>query len=420
MSSRDFFSFTSPQKTIAGYSALEQLPVLLESLGLSRPLLITDRGVRNAGLVELTASVMKSKTGISFAAEFDEVPTDSDIETIREIAPLYHSCSCDCIIAVGGGSVIDTAKGVNLLVSGEADDLHAFLGADIISGQLKPLIAVPTTSGTGSEATIVAVIKDTKRKRKLAFTSSSLVPTAAVLDPRMTLTLPGHITAATGMDALTHAMEAYIGLAKNPYSDSCSLRAVELIAQYLPGVMKEPHDREARLQMSIASHLAGIAFSNSMVTMVHTIGHCIGAVCKIPHGVCMSILLPYGLAYNMHRSNTQIGELLLPLAGPELYRATAPENRAEQVLASLREFQLSIHELSGKAHPLRFRDILGEDGSPLMTPEHIPVIAREAAGDPAQFYNPEEISENEISHVISAAYWGFNLDRDLVKKGHQG
>ena len=237
------------------------------------------------------------------------------VQTVTRIADRYRETHCDAIIAVGGGSVLDTAKGVNILVSEGSNDLIKFSGAGALKRPLKPLIAVPTTSGTGSEVTLVAVIADHEKQLKMLFTSNFLLPDVALLDSRMTMTLPPAITAATGMDAITHAIEAYTCLAKNPLSDSHAVRAIELISRNLLNVVKNPDDKEGRLSLAIGANLAGIAFSNSMVGMVHTLGHSVGAVCGAPHGSCMAVLLPYGLEYNRHKNGSFTAELLFPLAG---------------------------------------------------------------------------------------------------------
>ena len=417
--SRAYYRFTNPLLTVAGHDALEELPGLLRSLGMVRPLIITDPGVKRAGIADLVKAVLDPCEDISGDMWFDQVPPDSDTSVVHTVAGLYREHSCSGLLAVGGGSVIDTAKGVRILVSLGGDDLSAYQGAEAISSQLVPMAAIPTTSGTGSEATLVAVIKDTKSKRKLAFTSPSLIPSAAVLDPRMTQSLPPLLTASTGMDALSHAVEAYLGLGRNPVSDSYALRAIELIASALPRVIAQPDDPELRLQMSIASHMAGSAFSNSMVGIVHTLGHCVGARCGIPHGVCMSILLPYGMTYNLPRCSDRLSTLLHVLSGKSQYLETAEHKRSEQAIAAVRQFAATLHELTEGAHPLRFRDITDPKGTPLMKPQHIPVIAQDALGDPSHIYNPEEVSYDELCAVLRAAYWGYSLDMDLVKSGHQ-
>ncbi len=416
---RNFYRFTSPLLTVAGHDALEELPGLLRSLDMLHPLILTDPGVRRAGLMDMVSAILKSQEDIIGDTWFDQIPPDSDTDIIAQAAQVYREKGCTGLLAVGGGSVIDTTKGVRILVSLGGEHLRDYQGADTISSQLVPMAAVPTTSGTGSEATLVAVIKDARNKRKLAFTSPSLIPSAAILDSRMTLTLPPAITAATGMDALAHAVEAYTGLGRNPISDSYALKAIELIVSTLPEVIEHPDNQEARLQMAVASHLAGSAFSNSMVGIVHTLGHCVGARCGIPHGICMSILLPYGMTYNLHRCRERFGKLLQVLSGKSVYLETSEDKRPEGAVAAVKALASRLHMLTDGAHPLRLRDILDRSGHPIMKPQHIPVIASDALGDPSHLYNPEEVSLDELISVLRAAYWGYPLDKDLVKLGHQ-
>ena len=246
------------------------------------------------------------------------MPPDSDFRVVNRLARVYREKGCDSIIAVGGGSVMDTAKGINIVVSEKADDLMMFSGANVLKRALKPLIAIPTTAGTRSEVTLVAVIKDHEKTSEDGFRQYFLLPDVSIVDSRMTMSLPPAITAATGMDALSHAVEAYTCLAKNPLSDAHALAAINLIGENLIKVTKNPDDRNGRLAMASAATLAGIAFSNSMVGMVHTLGHSVGSVCGVPHGAGMAILLPYGLEYNTHKISHSLAELLLPLAGAEV------------------------------------------------------------------------------------------------------
>ncbi|MCF7944010.1 MAG: iron-containing alcohol dehydrogenase [Spirochaetia bacterium] len=415
----DFFHYTHGVKTVAGMNALDELPQLMELLGVRKPLVITDTGVVKAGLLDILRSRIASESADDSLVIASQVPPDSDVTVVSEIGSLFRSSQCDGIIALGGGSVIDTAKGVNILVSNDGNDLTAFSGAGKLKRPLEPLIVIPTTSGTGSEATQAAVIRDPKSKRKLLFTSEYILPDAAVLDPRMTLSLPLSMTAYTAMDALSHAVEAYTGLAKNPLSDTSALRAIELISKNLPAALKDPESTEARLQLAIASNLAGTAFSNSMVGIVHTIGHSVGAVCGVPHGICMSILLPYGMAYNSHKTEKWLQELLLPLAGPANYHNTREEDRAEAAITAVNKLNRKLNTLSEGKHPLRFRDVYTREGKLAVRPEHLPVIAMEASGDGSQFYNQEEITEEDILFVLHAAYWGYPLDRKRIQKGHQ-
>ncbi|MEN6522531.1 MAG: iron-containing alcohol dehydrogenase, partial [Anaerolineaceae bacterium] len=300
-----YYEFFSPVKIISGHKALENLPYELDQMGAHKPILITDQGVTKAGLVQKVVDTFADSEAV-IGAIFDQVPQDSSSKVVNEIAGIYRQAGCDSIVAVGGGSVIDTAKGVNIVITERTDDLMKYSGAEMLKKQMQPFIVIPTTAGTGSEVTCVAVISDPDRHLKMSFTSNFLYPRAAILDPRMTLTLPPMITAATGMDALTHAMEAYISLQKNPLSDSYAMKAIEIIAKNLIAVVKDGNNRDGRLALANASTMAGIAFSNAMVGVVHNLGHATGGVCRVPHGVAMSIFLPFGLEYNQSKVGDQI------------------------------------------------------------------------------------------------------------------
>ena len=190
-----YYEFCCKVKTVSGHDALERIPGLLHGMGAKTPMIVTDKGVTRAGLANIVIDAIEDGISVGFVA--DDVPSDSDLTVVNDIASIYRQHACDAIIAVGGGSVLDTAKGVNILVSEDADDLMWFSGAGALKRKLKPLIAVPTTAGTGSEVTLVAVIADHENNRKMAFASYFLLPDAAVIDSRMTLTLPVHIAAAT-------------------------------------------------------------------------------------------------------------------------------------------------------------------------------------------------------------------------------
>ncbi|MEO6698879.1 MAG: iron-containing alcohol dehydrogenase, partial [Paraperlucidibaca sp.] len=258
--SKPYYEFFCPVKVIAGHAALEHIPFELDILGAKHPMIITDKGVRAVGLLKhIEAAFAAADTNISTI--FDDVPPDSSIETVHAAAKVYNESGCDAIIAVGGGSVIDTCKAVNILVSEGGDDLRAYSGAHVLKRPLKPLFVVPTTSGTGSETTAIAVISDNQAGVKMPFLSYFLMPNAAVLDSRMTLTLPPHITAMTGMDALTHAIEAYTCMAHNPISDAYATSAIRKVSDNLLQVLDNPSDANGRLELAQASTMAGIAFS---------------------------------------------------------------------------------------------------------------------------------------------------------------
>ncbi len=389
-----YYEFFSPVKIISGHKALENLPYELDQMGAHKPILITDQGVTKAGLVQKVVDTFADSEAV-IGAIFDQVPQDSSSKVVNEIAGIYRQAGCDSIVAVGGGSVIDTAKGVNIVITERTDDLMKYSGAEMLKKQMQPFIVIPTTAGTGSEVTCVAVISDPDRHLKMSFTSNFLYPRAAILDPRMTLTLPPMITAATGMDALTHAMEAYISLQKNPLSDSYAMKAIEIIVKNLIAVVKDGNNRDGRLALANASTMAGIAFSNAMVGVVHNLGHATGGVCRVPHGVAMSIFLPFGLEYNQSKVGDQIAELLLPLAGSEVYSATPANQRAAKVIAVITEMKNELYELCKLPRTLK------EAG---VAPEKLPDIARTALNDGASTYNVEEIDYEDALRLLEKAY----------------
>ncbi|WP_461605711.1 iron-containing alcohol dehydrogenase [Aeromonas allosaccharophila] len=336
-----YYDFFCPVKLLAGEQALEQLASELASLGARRPLLLTDKGVNATGLATLLANVL-AEGDLPVAAIWDEIPADSSTAVVERIAKRYRELDCDSLVALGGGSVIDTAKAVNILTSMGGEHLLDYSGAGCLTRPLKPLAVVPTTAGTGSEVTLVAVIKDEASGRKVPFTSPFLLPQLAVLDPRLTQGLPLNITAATAMDAMTHAIEAFIGTAKNPVSDALALMAVEKIASALPQIIHDPQNKQLRLQLAEGSTLAGMAFSNSMVGLVHALGHSLGARCHLPHGLCMNLFLPTVLDYNRPEVDNELARLLLPLVGAERFAATPAHQRAEATITAIRTLRDSL------------------------------------------------------------------------------
>jgi alcohol dehydrogenase len=409
-----FYDFCCRVKTISGNKALEQIPALLAGMGASKPMIVTDKGVVAVGLIDTVKKAMgKLKPG----AIFDGVPVDSDYKVVNEAAKIYRQKKCDSIIAVGGGSAMDTAKGINILASLGGDNLLDYEGAGAVKKKLNPLIAIPTTSGTGSEMTLVAVIADHDRKVKMTYVSYFLLPDIALLDPRMTRTLPSFLTTSTAMDAMTHAIEGYYCKEKNPMSDSHSLYAIKMISDNIRNVVKNPGDLHGRLALANASAMAGISFSNAMVGLVHNLGHSTGAVCHVPHGVAMSIFLPYGLEYNIHRCGDVIGEILFPLAGPEVYAATPKKERADKVVELIRKMNQDLYDATGGKHPRCLKEIYNRDCSQAVPQSILPTIAKAAMMDGTRLYNPEEILEYDALMVLEHAYEGIPLDRKKIKKG---
>lgn len=395
MTAKPYYEFFCPVKIIAGHAALENIPFELNSLGAKTVLIITDKGVRSNQLLAPIEAAFEN-TEAKIKVIFDDVPPDSSLFVVRDAARVYRENQCDAIIAVGGGSVIDTAKATNILVSEGGDDLLQYSGAHNLPRPLKPFFVIPTTSGTGSETTIAAVISDTEKNVKMPFASYHLLPNATILDPRMTLTLPPHLTAMTAMDAMTHAVESYTCMAANPISDAYATAAIKKISENLFKVLDNPKDTEARLELAQASTMAGIAFSNAMVGLVHSLGHALGAVAHLPHGLCMNLFLPYVLEYNKDVNGDKIAELLLPLAGAEVYAQTPVSQRADKTIAVLRDIRNKVHELTKLPRTLQETGKVSQD--------QFTAIAEKALDDGSIIFNPKEASRKDLIAVLEKAW----------------
>lgn len=392
---KPYYEFFCPVKVIAGHAALEHIPFELATLGAKRPLIITDKGVRaNNLLAPIEAAFEMADAAI--VAIFDDVPPDSSLGTVRSAAKLYRENHCDAIIAVGGGSVIDTSKATNILVSEGGDDLLKYSGAHNLPKPLKPFFVIPTTSGTGSEVTMVAVVSDTEKNVKMPFASYYLMPHAAILDPRMTQTLPPHLTAMTAMDAMTHAVEAYTCMAANPISDAYATAAVKKISTHLFNVLDNPSDAQGRLELAQASTMAGIAFSNSMVGIVHSLGHSLGAVVHLPHGLCMNLFLPYVLEYNKELNGDKIADLLLPLAGADIYAQTPAHLRADKTIATILTMRDRIYSLTKLPRTLRETGKISE--------AQLDEVAEKALNDGSIIYNPKEATLEDLKSILKKAW----------------
>lgn len=392
---KPYYEFFCPVKVIAGNAALEHIPFELSTLGAKRPMIITDKGVRGNQLLAPIEAAFESTDAV-IGCIFDDVPPDSSLDTVRRAAALYRENQCDAIIAVGGGSVIDTSKATNILVSEGGDNLLQYSGAHNLPKPLKPFFVIPTTSGTGSEVTMVAVVSDTAKNVKMAFASYYLMPHAAILDPRMTLTLPPHLTAMTAMDALTHAIEAYTCMAANPISDAYATAAIKKISANLFNVLDNLNDSQGRLELAQASTMAGIAFSNSMVGLVHSLGHALGAVAHLPHGLCMNLFLPYVLEYNKEVNGDKIADLLLPLAGADIYAQTPAHLRADKAITTIQAMRDRLFSLTKLPRTLQ------ETGK--VTEAQLDEVAEKALNDGSIIYNPKEASFEDLRSILQKAW----------------
>lgn len=290
------FSFILPTRIEYGRGMHQRIPSFLQELSVHRVLVITDPGVSRLSWFVQVKGLLTQK---GFEIEvFDGVEPNPKDRNVEEAADVARRMKAECLLAVGGGSPIDCAKVVAILAvyGGKPRDYE---DRSRIGPHPLPLIAVPTTAGTGSEVTFGAVITDTKEKFKYTVKSPVLAPKVALLDPELTLSMPPSLTASTGMDALTHAIEAYTSRASEPIADACALHAVELITAYLPRAVEVGTDLEARSAVLLGSLLAGIAFSHADVGAVHCIAEALGGMYDLPHGVCNAVCLPYVMEYCM-------------------------------------------------------------------------------------------------------------------------
>ena len=328
----NYYEFQNAAKILSGELAIENIPHELIALGAKKVLILTDKTLEKIGTLQIVIDALSGKD-VEIAGIFSDIPTDSSIDVINQIVKMYKDLNCEAILALGGGSVIDTAKGTRMVLAQEKENIMDLAGCELITyGKHIPFIVIPTTSGTGSEVTLVAVILNKLQNIKMEFISYYLVPDVAVLDPRMTLTLPKKISASTGIDALCHAVEAYTCLQKNPLSDAYATSAIEIIRDNLIDVIKNGGDKKLRLAMANASLMAGVAFSNSMVGVVHAIGHSVGAVSRVPHGDAMSILLPHCMRFNKDKLEAEYAKLLLYIAGEEVYVNTPRDKKADKTI----------------------------------------------------------------------------------------
>jgi alcohol dehydrogenase class IV len=288
------FIYNNPTRIIFGEKAVADVGVEVESLGGSRALVVTDKGVVEAGLAEVVVKAL----GRRCAGVFDRCVQDSGVHIVNEAAALARELKADVLVSVGGGSTIDTAKGAAILLK-EGGQLQDYAGFQVLSRPQTPHVVIPTTAGTGSEVTYVAVIKDWENNTKILFGDHHIIPNTAILDPQMTKGLPPQLTATTGMDALTHAIEAIHATESGPLSDAMALHAIRLITAYLPRCVEQGDDLVARGQQQLAATMAGIAFSNAQVGLVHAMAHSVGALFKVPHGLANSILLPHVMLFNL-------------------------------------------------------------------------------------------------------------------------
>ena len=291
------FEFTLPTKIIYGCGVLKQLPEEIRAAGGTKILLITDTGITKAGITALITDLLDA-SGLEYTV-YDGVEANPKDVNCEDAARAARSIGADCMVAVGGGSPIDCAKAVGVLLAHDAEFIKPYEGKTAATLQGPPLITIPTTSGTGSEITFSSVITDTRNRYKMTIKSPFTAATTAICDPELTISVPPMITATTGVDALTHSIEGFTAVNSEPIGDAAALYSIELISQSLVRAVRDGSDLEARGNMLMASMLGGLSFSHSDVASVHCIAEALGSMYDLPHGTCNAIFLPYVMEYNM-------------------------------------------------------------------------------------------------------------------------
>lgn len=290
------FTFSVPQNIIVGKGSLAKLPEVAGKLGGKKAFIISGPHLNKMGIVQSCADAMKAK-GIE-SSVFTETEGNPSVETVDKASAAYKESGADFIVALGGGSPMDVAKAVGV-VARYGGSITEYEGADKVPGDIIPLIAVPTTAGTGSEVTAFSVITDHSRNYKLTVFSYKLIPSYAILDAELLTTAPVSVAAACGIDAMVHALEAYISTAASPFSDAMAEKALELIGANIRSYVANRGDIEAAENMLVGSLFAGIAFSWARLGDVHAMSHPVSAYFNVPHGVANAILLPTIVEYNM-------------------------------------------------------------------------------------------------------------------------
>ena len=342
-----FLPYREPEKL----DSITDIVGLLEKKGINSVMIVTDKGLRTAGLTKPLEALLAAR-GINCAV-YDGTRANPTVANVAEAREMYLKEGCEGMIAFGGGSSMDCAKALGARIAYPKRSLQSLRGVLRVLRRIPLLIAVPTTAGTGSEVTLAAVITDEQKKHKYTMNDFTLIPRYAVLDPEVTDSLPPHLTATTGMDALTHAVEAYIGRSTSRETRERALRATSLIFTYIERAYANGHDREARAHLLEAAYDAGIAFSKSYVGYIHAVAHSLGGQYNIPHGLANSVLMPIVLEDYGKAAHKKL---------PRLGIAAGVANEKDPDAEGARKFIAAVRELNRRMNiPEKLRGIREED-----------------------------------------------------------
>lgn len=377
--------FFIPSVNVLGKGAVDDAIGDIKTLGFKRALIVTDKPLVNIGLVGEVAEKL-GQNGIT-STVFDGVQPNPTVGNVEAGLALLKANQCDFVISLGGGSPHDCAKGI-ALVATNGGSIKDYEGLDKSTKPQLPLVAINTTAGTASEMTRFCIITDEARHIKMAIVDKHTTPLLSVNDPELMLKKPASLTAATGMDALTHAVEAYVSIAANPITDACAIKAIELIQGNLVNAVKQGQDIEAREQMAYAQFLAGMAFNNASLGYVHAMAHQLGGFYDLPHGVCNALLLPHVQEYNAKVVPHRLKDIAKAM-GVDVAKMTDEQGAAAAITA--------IKTLSVAVNIPENLTLLG------VKAEDIPTLADNALKDACGFTNPKQATHAEICQIFTNA-----------------
>lgn len=379
------FEFLLPTRIVMKKGIRFETGAQLKALSMEHVLVITDSGIKNAGLLtDIYASLAESRVTFEEFSDVKPNPRDTDCDLI---AAQTKGKKIDGILAIGGGSVIDTAKAVSILHT-NGRSVNDYEGAFTVKVDPTPIVCIPTTAGTGSEVTFFSVITDTKRKYKMSILDYKIGPKLALLDVDLTSSLPASIASSTGMDALTHAIEAYTARVANPITDALALHAIKLISENLLEAVHGTANEQAREQMLVGSLIAGVAFGNADIGSVHCISEAIGGLYDTPHGVANAIFLPYVFKQNIDADVKRHAEVGYALG---VDRAHSHEDAAKAAVEILFTF-------SEKVNIPKFRNLRG------VNPEDFVLLAKNSKNNISDSNNAKVMMEQDYLRIFEEAY----------------
>lgn len=377
-----------PTRNVFGEGAVQEAGDLVKSLGAKKCLIVTDRYLGQIGMADRVQGILE-KAGIEACifAGAEPNPTDKNVEAG---ARFYQENECNSIISLGGGSSHDCAKGIGL-VAANGGQIADFEGVDKSSKPMIPLMAINTTAGTASEITRFCIITDTSRKVKMAIVDWRVTPQIAINDPELMKGMPPSLTASTGMDALTHAIEAYVSTDANPLTDAAAIMAIKMIAHYLPKAVANGNYMKARDKMVYAQYLAGIAFNNASLGYVHAMAHQLGGFYNLPHGVCNAILLPYVESYNLIGNMNRFRDVAQAM-GVQV-EGISVTCAAEKAIEAIKKLSRQL-EIPTDLKQLGVRE------------EDFGIMADNAKKDVCQLTNPRTATREQVIEIYRQAYVG--------------